>query len=225
MKQPIKIALVDDESLFLEGLILLLSGTENLNVVTRANEGHHFLRNLEALPEAEFPDIILVDLQMEPLNGFQLVEIVKKSYPDLKIIILSSHYKQAMFGHMIKMGVSAFLPKNASRELLLEALESVYTSGVFLTQKDHQMLVDYMKNKPKIQRFGEPEELSDREKEVLRLICLELTSQEIADQLYLSKRTVESHRQNILEKTGARNTVGLVVYAIANDIYTPPALF
>ena len=156
---------------------------------------------------------------MEPMNGFELVEILKSSYPDLKIIIISSHYKNNVLGHMMKLGVSAFIPKNATKELLIEAIESVHQSGVYFTQKDHQMLMSYMNSKSKDPTFEALEELSSRETEVLKLICKEHTNQEIADKLFLSKRTVESHRQRVLEKIGAKNTVGVVVYAIANGIH------
>ena len=126
---------------------------------------------------------------------------------------------------MIKLGVSAFLPKNVNKELLIEAIVSVYETGVFFTQQDHQLLLSYVQGKSKKPDFNVNENLTDREIEVLKLICLEYTNNEIADQLFLSKRTVESHRQRILEKIGAKNTVGLVIYAIVHDIYTPPKHF
>ncbi|WP_353119583.1 response regulator transcription factor [Myroides odoratus] len=225
MKQKIKIALIDDELLFLEGLILLLSNIDTLSIVSSANKGPQFVTNLKNLPPDTFPDLIMIDLQMEPMNGLELIEIVKETYPELKIIVLSSHYKQLMFGHMIKMGVSAFLPKNASKGLLLEAIEKVHETGIFLTKDDHHMLLNYVRDNPKNQKLGLSVSLSDREVEVVQLICREFTNQEISDQLFISKRTVESHRQRILEKIGAKNTVGIVIYAIAHAIYTPQTLF
>jgi DNA-binding NarL/FixJ family response regulator len=222
MSKIINIALVDDEALFVEGLSLLFSNVEHINVTKTANSGLAFLDALQNNPETILPDIALVDIQMKPMDGFELVEVLKDKYPDLKIIILSSHYKSNVLGHMIKLGVSAFIPKNANKELLVTAIESVNNSGVYFTQTDQEMLVKFMNSKSKKLTLSLNEELSKREIEVVKLICLEHTNHEIADQLFLSKRTVESHRQRILEKVGAKNTVGLVVYAIANKIHPLP---
>jgi DNA-binding NarL/FixJ family response regulator len=220
MSKIIKIAIVDDEALFVEGLSLLFSNVEHINVTTTAKSGLEFLEFLEENPGTNFPDIALVDIQMKPMDGFDLVEVLKDKYPDLKIIILSSHYKSNVLGHMIKLGVSAFIPKNANKELLVTAIESVNNTGVYFTQTDQEMLMQFMNSKSKKLTLNVNGELSNREIEVVKLICCEHTNQEIADQLILSKRTVESHRQRILEKVGAKNTVGLVVYAIANDIHS-----
>ena len=222
MSKIINIGLVDDETLFVEGLSLLFSNVEHINVTTTANSGLEFLEVLEDNLETDFPDIALVDIQMKPMDGFELVEALKDKYPDLKIIVLSSHYKSNVLGHMIKLGVSAFIPKNANKKLLVTAIESVNNSGVYFTQTDQEMLIKYMSSKSKKSTLSVNEELSKREIEVLKLICCEHTNQEIADQLFLSKRTVESHRQRILEKVGAKNTVGLVIYAIANQIHPLP---
>lgn len=225
MNNKIKIALVDDERLFLEGLSLLLSNRENINVVAISTDGKEFLDTLKKMAKDDFPDVILIDIQMKPMDGFELVQYLKKDYSDLGIIILSSHYKNAMFGHMIKLGVSAFLPKNASQDLLTEAIEKVHKSGVFFSQRDHEMLAAFIKTKSQKRYFNSVESLSERERQVLQLICLEHTNQEIADKLFLSKRTVESHRQSMLDKVGAKNTAGLVIYAISHDIYDPPAKY
>ncbi|MFT4643808.1 MAG: DNA-binding NarL/FixJ family response regulator [Planctomycetota bacterium] len=219
MSKIINIALVDDEGLFVEGLSLLFSNVAHIKVTTTANGGLEFLKVLEDNLETDFPDIALVDIQMKPMDGFELVEALKDKYPELKIIILSSHYKSNVLGHMIKLGVSAFIPKNANKELLVTAIESVNNSGVYFTQTDQEMLIKYMNTKSKKLTLSSKGELSKREIEVIKLICLEHTNQEIADQLFLSIRTVESHRQRVLEKVGAKNTVGLVVYAIANEIH------
>ncbi len=223
--KKIKIALVDDESLFLEGLSLLFTSIENIRVVAQDDGGIPFLKNLESISPTEFPDIALVDIQMKPMDGFELVEKLKQIYPDLKIIVLSTHYKNAMFGHMIKLGVSAFLPKNSSKKLLTEAIETVHRSGVFYSQNDHQMLSSFVRNESKRQNTDPRVVLSEREIDVVKLICEELTNQEIADKLFLSKRTVENHRQRILDKIGATNMVGIVIYAISHEIFVPEIKF
>ena len=214
----IKIALVDDEILFLEGLILLFSTQKNIDVISALDNGHAFLDKLAS----SNPSIALVDIQMRPMDGFELVERIKEIRPELKIIVLSTHYRKNVVGHMIKLGVSAFIPKKANKELLVRAIESVHEFGVYFTAEDHKLLASYMNSKASKPTLSRVEELTDREVEVLKLICKEQTNQEIADSLFLSKRTIESHRQRILDKVGAKNTVGLVVYAIANDLYALP---
>tara|TARA_B110000114_G_scaffold26018_1_gene25798 strand:+ start:1461 stop:2129 length:669 start_codon:yes stop_codon:yes gene_type:complete len=220
MNEIIKIALVEDEALLVEGFSSIFLNVENILVVKTANNGLDFLNALEESSESDFPDIVLVDIQMKPMDGFELVKILREKYPNLKIIILSSHYKSNILGHMIKLGVSAFIPKNATKKLLIEAIESVYHSWVYFTQTDQEMLAKYMSSRSKKVRFTSDDLLSKRENEILKLICLENTNQEIGSKLFISKRTVENHRQKILKKIGAKNTVGLVVYAIANDIHS-----
>ena len=221
MNSKIKIALIDDEQLILEGVKLLLSNEQNISVNLTADNGPDFIKNLEDLSENDFPDIALIDVQMQPMNGFELVGILKEKYPDLKIIILSSHYKSSILGYMVKLGVSAFLPKNSDKKTFIDAITMVFKNGVFFTAEDHQMLFTYMNSSSKKKSLFEMEdELSEREKDVVRLICQEHTNNEIAEKLFISPRTVESHRQRVLEKIGAKNTVGIVIYAIINNIYS-----
>ncbi|AZA90765.1 Nitrogen regulation protein C [Chryseobacterium nakagawai] len=221
MSSQIKIALIDDEQLILEGVKMLLSNEKNISVCLTADNGPDFIEYLEKLSEKEFPDIALVDIQMKPMNGFELVEILKEKYPDLKIIILSSHYKTSVLGYMVKLGVSAFLPKNSDKKTFIDAITMVDKNGVFFTAEDHQMLFTYMNSSAKKNSLFETEdELSEREKDVVKLICQEFTNNEIGEKLFISPRTVESHRQRILEKIGAKNTVGIVIYAIVNNIYS-----
>jgi len=219
----IKIALVDDEQLILEGVKLLLSIEKSISVTITSNNGPDFLENLATLSSEEFPDIALIDIQMKPMDGFELVENLRQKYPVLKIIILSSHYKSSILGYMVKLGVSAFLPKNSDKKAFIEAITEVHTKGLYFTSEDYKMLFSYMNNPPKTKSlFDLEDELSDREKEVVKLICEEMTNHEIAEKLFLSPRTIESHRQRILDKIGAKNTVGIVIYAVINDIYSLP---
>lgn len=221
MNHSIKIALIDDEQLILEGVKMLLSNEKNISVSLTSNNGPDFIEKLAGLSEDEFPHLALVDVQMQPMNGFELVEILKEKYPELRIIILSSHYKTSILGYMVKLGVSAFLPKNSDRKTFIDAITMVYKNGVFFTAEDHQMLFTYMNSSAKKKSLFEmDDELSEREKDVVKLICQEYTNNEIGEKLFISPRTVESHRQRILEKIGAKNTVGIVIYAVVNNIYS-----
>lgn len=221
MNETIKLSLVDDEQLILEGVKMLLSSDKHIQVTFTANDGGSFLKMLEGSSPDDFPDIVLCDIQMLPMDGFELVEILKNKYPDLKIIILSSHYKTSVFGHMIKLGVSAFLPKNSDKKTFLEAIKSVHSKGVYLSEEDLKMLATFKNNTVKQKSlFTIEDELSDREKDVVQLICQEYTNKEIADRLFISPRTVESHRQRIIDKLGVKNSIGIVIYAIIHDIFT-----
>lgn len=223
MSRNIKLVLVDDEQLILEGIKMLLSAQKHISVDFMATGGAELLAHFETLAKDDFPDIAMIDVQMQPMDGFELVEILKKNYPDLKIIILSSHYKSSVLGYMVKLGVSAFLPKNSDKKTFIEAIEMVDQNGMYFTKEDHEMLLSYM-NTParKKSLFDNEETLSNREIDVVKLICQEKTNQEIADILFLSPRTVESHRQRILDKIGAKNTVGIVIYAVINNIHSVP---
>lgn len=218
MKNNITIGLVDDDLLLLEGLNLVLSSFPKLKITLSTTYPDKVMEQLAGLSAIDFPAVLFVDIKMEPMNGFELVEILKEEYPSLKIIILSSYYRQTYLGQMVKLGVSSFLPKNSSKELLFEAIQKVNEHGVFFTAKDQEMIVGYLQNKKS--RYEEEPTFSSRELEIIELICKEFTNQEIADALFLSKRTVETHRQRILERIGAKNTVGLVVYAVANQLYS-----
>lgn len=217
MKNNINIGLVDDDLILLEGLSLLLSTIPSLNITFSTTQPDTVINHLSTLEPHVFPDILLIDIKMEPINGFQLVEIVKEKFPEVKIIILSSYYRQSYLGQMVKLGVSSFLPKNSSKTLLFEAIQQVYKNGVFFTENEQKMILAFLQNKKS--KYDEEPVFSNRELEVIKLICKEYTNQEIADKLFLSKRTVETHRQRILERIGAKNTVGLVVYAVVNQIH------
>ena len=218
MKDRIDIAIVDDEVLFRDGIAHILKEESQFNVSCVASDGQDFLQQLETIQP---PDIALVDVKMTPMDGFETVKQLSQTFPSIRPIILSTYYKEAFIGHMIKLGVAAFLPKNTTKSTLHEAIKQVHKSGVYFTQKDHEMLRQHMQQKTASVYFNTTDQLSKREKEVLQLICSELTNQEIADKLYISKRTVESHRERIMEKLGVKNTVGIVIYAITQSLYTP----
>lgn len=224
MTTKIKIALIDDERLIVEGIEQLLSKDKNITVCLTSYDGNDFIAKLDSSSlKGGLPDIALIDVQMKPINGFELVEILREKYPQLKIIILSSHYRSSVLGHMVKLGISAFLSKNSNAQKIIEAIHTVHEKGIFFSSEDHQMLISYMNNVPKKKTlFNLEDELSDREKDVVKLICQQHTNSEIAKKLFLSTRTIESHRERILDKIGAKNTVGIVIYAIVNNIYPLP---
>ena len=215
----IKIAIVDDEQLILEGVKLLLSIEKSISVTVTSSNGSDFLESLQNLDSDNFPQIALVDIQMQPMDGFELVGILRQKYPELKIIILSSHYKTSVLGYMVKLGVSAFLPKNSDKKTFIEAITQVDKNGLYFTNEDHKMLLSYLNDgKNNKGLFDIRDELSEREKDVVKLICRELTNQEIAEKLFISVPTVETHRRNLMQKIGAKSVVGLVLFAVKHDL-------
>lgn len=219
MEHKINLAIIDDEVLFSDGLSHILSANPQFKVTHIATDGSDFLTQLKAA--SELPDIALIDVRMSPMDGFETVKRLSEEFPSIKPIILSSYYEEAFIGHMIKLGVAAFLPKNSTKDALYQAINQVHKSGVYFTEKDHEMLRLHIQQKSAGAFFKTTDQLSKRELEILKLICSELTNQEIADKLFISKRTVESHRERILEKLGVRNTVGIVIYAITQQLYAP----
>ncbi|MCI5082834.1 MAG: response regulator transcription factor, partial [Saprospiraceae bacterium] len=166
-------------------------------------------------------DVILMDLKMPVMDGLEATEKVKASYPDIKIILLTTYNEERLINHMMKVGANGYLLKNEEPEILKAAIESVYEKEFYFSDYVSKALLKGMQQKQTEVRpwkGTDQTELTKREVEVLQLICQEYTSSEIADQLYISPRTVENHRKSLLSKTGVRNTAGLIIFAIRNQI-------
>lgn len=212
----IRIAIVDDEELIVLLLSDFFSKLPRFEVQLTANDG---LQLIEGLRKAEsLPDVILLDLQMKELNGIDATAILKREFPDIKIIIVSSYYKKTFLGYILKLGINAFLPKGVHPDQLVEAVEEVYTKGYYFLEEQIEVMRSQLSpNTPAI-IFAADEELTEREVEVLRLICMQFTAQQIADKLFISSRTVEGHKSSLLLKTATRNIAGLVIYALQKNI-------
>jgi len=216
----IKIAIVDDEALFRKGMGYIISDFEGMELVLEAPDGQDFLDMLSA--GANLPDVVLMDMKMERLNGMETTKILLDRHPDVKVLVLSLYFSEAFVIHMIETGASGYLPKNSDPEEVRMAIEAVVSKGFYYSEA----VMDIMRNnllsreRPK-PVFDSSEALSKREIEVLELICQQYTNKEIAEKLFISDRTVAGHRNNILDKTGARNTAGMVIYAISKGFYKP----
>lgn len=213
----IRVAIAEDQRLFRECLIPILNNFDNIEVAFEASNGREMLTQLRQSPVS--PHVVLLDLTMPEMNGLETTEVLKKEFPDLKIIILSVHNEERHIVRMVGMGVHGYLVKNAELTEVRSAIESVYNKGFYFNEIVLKALQNGMTQK-KTKHFEVETTLTPREKEVLLLICKEFTTPEIADKLYLSVRTVDGHRNNLLEKTGSRNTAGLVLYAIKNGLAT-----
>jgi DNA-binding NarL/FixJ family response regulator len=213
----INIAIADDEALFRSGISMLLQD-DDISVVLEAEHGQDLLDKLQAA--SEIPDVLLLDLNMPVLNGIEAAKTIRETYPDLKIIILSSHYSKAFITNMLEIGAAAYLAKNASPDEMELTIREVYAKGFYYDQHIMEVIRENMMNKtrPPKSSASFAISLTQREQEILQLICEEKTTPEIAEQLFISRRTVEGHRNNLLSKLGCRNTAGLVVVAIQENL-------
>ncbi len=207
MKKEIKVFIVDDHNLFRKGLIFLLSEIENINVVGEASNGSEFL---EELPK-NIPDVVIMDIKMPVVDGIEASRRALEQFPDLNILILSMYEEEEYYNPMIDIGVKGFIPKSSQREELREAIYSIYEGKPYFSQGLLLKLLKTKNQKPLIN-------LTEREKEVLELICKGLTNNEIADKLFISPRTVERHRANLMEKTNTDNSIKLVLFSIKNSL-------
>lgn len=208
MGKEIKIALVDDHALFRNGLRGLIDGNHSCRIVAEASDGSEFLAN----PEAMNADVVFMDIAMPILSGDKATAMALERKPDMKIICLSMFGDEKYYLRMMEAGAKGFLLKDSSIEEVFAAIEAVMNDEEYICNDVMQALSGA------IRRNENTEILSEREIDVLLGICRGLSTQEIADSLFLSKRTVDTHRANILEKTGSKNTASLVVYAIKHNL-------
>lgn len=218
MSSQIKIALVDDEALFRKGISFLLQRKKNIEIVFEASNGQELITYLKEEEERNHPDIIILDLKMPLLNGVEATKIIHNDYPGIRIIALSSYDTKSFIANMIDVGASAYVAKNTTPQELLTTINEVYTTGYYYN--DHVLSIIHecliSPNKKPRSRF-DGEQLTAREVEVLKLICKQYSAGEIAKELFLSSRTVEGHRNNLLRKTECKNMIGLIIYAIQNE--------
>ena len=212
MTNKIKIFLVDDHNLFREGLRFLFSNNDMISEIHEAENGEDLLRNLLNVK----PDIILMDIDMPVMNGIEATKEALNIYPETKIIALSMYGNENFYSDMIDAGTKGFLLKNSKFEDVQQAIIDVNEGKNYFSP---EILEAIIKNLNKKKHKKTNTDLTEREIEVLYNICKGLSNQEIADFLHISKRTVDKHRENILLKTQSKNTAGLVIYAIKNEIF------
>lgn len=209
----VRIVLVDDHTLFRTGLAGLLSQREGFDVVADYGSGEEFLAALESLEV----DVVFMDISMPGIDGAETTRRALEMRPELKIITLSMYGDDHYYTRMVVSGASGFLLKDSDIDEVYAAVESAMAGDSYFSSA---LLGSLTRNMSVLNALSpnEEDELSDREMEILVEVCRGLSNQEIADKLFISKRTVDKHRANILEKTGCRNTANLVVYAIKNHL-------
>lgn len=213
MNTTLNILLVDDHPIFTEGLKLLLSTHSEFKVIGTCANGIEMLDFLNT----HKPDIALVDINMPILNGEDAIVQAMEIHPDLRIIVLTSEDRSPIVERILVSGVKGLISKTSCQTELVEAINTVHMGGIHFSQDIFDRLVAAMKRPDKA-----PKKLmanfTDREKEIIKLLCEGKTSKEIAVDLDINHRTVETHKSNILEKAGVKNTISLVVFAIKNNL-------
>ncbi|NLI24025.1 MAG: response regulator transcription factor [Bacteroidales bacterium] len=209
---PISVCIVDDHTLFRNGLRLLLNASSEVRVIAEAGNGQEYLRLLKDT----VPDVTLMDIEMPGMNGIETAAEAVKLFPELRIITLSMYGEEEYYVKMIDAGARGFILKNSDINEVISAIKAVYEGGTYFSQ---DLLLNVVKNIRSGRLTATADtHLSEREIEILRKICQGYSNQEIADQLNISKRTVDKHRSNLLEKTGSKNTANLVIYALKHKL-------
>lgn len=215
MIRKLKVYIADDHTLFRKAMVNLLQTFKGVGMVKDAENGKELL----TLIKYEVPDVAIVDLQMPMMDGTEVSENILEKYPDVKIIILTMHDSEKYILHTMEMGVHAFLLKNTEPDELEKAIHAVVEKDFYHNELVASVLRKNFGEKKRSKSSGTRRaDLSDREMQIVRLLCLELTNKEIGDRLGLSERTVENHRYRILEKLELKTTIGLVRYAYENGL-------
>lgn len=215
----IKIVIVDDDMMIASLLRGFFEGINTIEVLYTANGGNPFLEKLET--NEIFPDIILLDLRMKNGTGIEVLEKLSKMEPRIKTIVMSSHYNPSYMGQMLRLGCDAFLPKENEPEELVEIIHEVHEKGHYFSQEQIESLRKQVGTKSPKLHVNSKDGLSSRELEVLEMLCQQRTTKGIADKMFVSPKTVEAHKSNLLVKTGVKNSVGLIIYAIQNKLVDP----
>lgn len=219
MNTKIQLAIVDDDLLFVQLLKNYIDNYINTEVVLTASTGNKFLNGIR---EKQINiDVVILDLRMKDGSGLDVLEALKKEDKAIKTIVLSSFYRRSFMGQMLKLGVNAFLPKETDQEELIKVIETVYNKGHYFSEEQVDVMRKQLSNKLPEFRNQNVDRLTSRELDILKLLCQQLTTREIADKLFISSKTVETHKSNLFIKTGVKNTTGLVIYAVQNNIINP----
>ncbi|HUR29794.1 MAG TPA: response regulator transcription factor [Saprospiraceae bacterium] len=212
----IRVMIADDHNMFVEGVESILEGNENIQVVSKCYTGTEVFEKVSLT----HPDVILLDINIPGMNGLEVCQKLNKEYPEVKVLALSMHNEESFVMEILKYGAQGYILKNTGKKELISAIETVNNGQSYFSEEVTETIMKSLVN----QRTGNKKttslapKISRREKDVLELIVREHTTQEIADTLFISLKTVESHRRSLLTKLGVRNTAGLVRVAIENQL-------
>jgi len=206
-----RILLVDDHQLIIDGLRGFIEELDSVVVIGEANNGQDAITYTGVLS----PDLILMDIDMPILSGIQATQEIKKNHPNVKIIIISMHNEKGLIKKLISFGADGYLLKNSPKKEVIEAVQMVLNGGKYFST---DVLLSLEKKKVVFDNSNEMTQLTDREIEIIRLVADGLTNKEIGEQLFISHRTVDTHRTNLMKKLNVTNVAGLIRFAFKNKI-------
>lgn len=212
----IKVAIADDHHLFRTGVRTSLSARKDIHMVAEAENGMQLLNLLKHIK----PDVILLDIQMPIMDGLSTLPEIKKLYPDVKVIMLSMHNDHSMITKMMEIGANSYLTKESDAEVIYQAIKTCYEDEFFFNDLTNKAMLTGLRTKREPEQVVNDAALTDKEKRILRFMCEEKSTREIADLVDISPRTVEAIRDKLKTKTGAKSMAGLVMYAVKAGIIT-----
>lgn len=211
----IKVAIADDHKIFRKGVILSLRSFTNIKFVLEAENGEELL---EGLAEAA-PDVVLMDLRMPKKDGIEATKTISKLYPSIHVIVLTMYEDERFVSHLMENGANGYLLKSADPAEIKKAIVEVVTKGYYLNNFVNKVLLRKSHNRNKsIPSLSNEIVVSDKEREVLRLLCMEFTAHEIAQKMEISPRTVEAIKDRLMERFNLKNTAGLVFFSVKNNL-------
>jgi DNA-binding NarL/FixJ family response regulator len=219
LNRAIKVVIADDHALFRAGVKTALSIKKDVELIAEADNGMQLLNLLRHIE----PDVVLLDIQMPIMDGIATLPEIRKLYPNVKVIILSMHNDHSMISKLMEIGANSYLTKNSDSETIYSAIKTCYEQEFFFNELTNKALLSGLRSR-RTDTIGIPQEvnLTDKELTILKLMCEEKTTKEIADLVDISPRTVEAIRDKLKTKTGARSMAGLVMYALKNGIIEKP---
>lgn len=213
----IKVAIADDYKIYRDGLKVGLAADDNLQVSLEADNGEDLLNGLKE----NAADVIIMDLKMPIMDGMEATKEVRKKFPSIKVLVVTMYEDDKFIIHLMENGANGYLLKNADSDAIRKAIYAVHENGYYFNDLVNKALLKRLVLKGNIKpSFNQDVDFTERELEVLKLICEEKTADEIGKEIFLSPRSVEGIRTRLIEKIGVRNTAGLVMFAIKNEIVT-----
>lgn len=212
--ETIKVAIADDHALFRSGVKTALSVKKDVELIAEADNGMQLINLLKHIE----PDVILLDIQMPIMDGIQTLPEIRKIRPNTKVIILSMHNDHSMISKLMEIGANSYLTKNSDSETIYQAIKTCYEQEFFFNELTNKALLTGLRTKRNDVTSQQEVALTDKELRVLKLMCEEKTTKEIADIVDISPRTVEAIRDKLKSKIGAKSMAGLVMYAVKNGI-------
>lgn len=217
MNHTIRLVIADDHEIFRDGMALMLSKQQDVVLAGQAENG----RDLISLVDESKPDVVMTDIKMPVMDGIEATKVLLQKYPELKIIALSMFDEENLIVDMLEAGAKGYLLKNADKQEILDAISNVFEDKTYYCRHTSAKLASLIvKSKFNPHKKAEAVSFNDREKEIVKMICQQCTTQEIGQKLFLSKRTVEGYRTKILEKMNVKNTAGVVIFALRHHLIT-----